>query len=186
MEAVGDGSRTGGGGPRRRGDGWPQGPRNGAGWPRILVTDDDPAIRRYLARDLPLLGFIVLAIDPDQLAVERLQQLRPDAIVVGTDALTESDRRLLRLVRGASQVPALVLLGNESPNLIIEALDLGASDCLSKPFLLGELAARLRKTLRQALTDQMPWHTLRAGDLELDFVRGIARLRGEDVASNLA
>ena len=116
------------------------------------MTDDDPAIRRYLARDLPSLGFIVLGIDPDQLAVERLQQLRPDAIVVGTDALTESDRRLLRLVRGASQVPALVLLGNESPNLIIEALDLGASDCLSKPFLLGELAARLRKTLRQALS----------------------------------
>jgi two-component system KDP operon response regulator KdpE len=171
-----------GGGPRRKGDGWPRAPRHGAGWPRVLVADDDPAIRRYLTRHLPSADFVVLGLNPDHLEVERLRQLRPDAIVVGTDAVTDPDMGLLRMARQASRAPALVLLGNESPRAVIETLDLGASDCLAKPFLLGELAARLRKTLRQALTDKMPWHTLRTGDLEIDFVRGIARLRGEDVA----
>lgn len=181
MAAAADGA-TGRGGPRRNGkgtaDGWPRAPRHGAGWPRILVTDDDPAIRRYLARHLPSAGFVVLGLAPGHLGVEQLQQLRPDAIVVGTDP----DMEIFRMARQASSAPALVLLGNDNPRAVIAALDLGASDCLAKPFLLGELAARLRKTLRQALQGRLPWHTLRAGDLEVDFVRGIARLQGEDVA----
>jgi len=170
-----------GGGPRRAGDGWPRAPRNGAGWPHILLVDDDPAIRRYLARHLPSAGFIVRGIDPDQLDLERLQQLRPDAVIVGIDC-TEPDSMFLRVVRQASQAPILALLSSQDSRATIEALDLGACDCLAKPFLLGELAAHMRKTLRQTLTNRMPSHILRAGDLEVDFVRGAVRLRGEDVA----
>jgi len=169
------------GGPRRKGDGWPPAPRYGAGWPRILVVDDDPAIRRYLNRDLPRAGFVSLGLKPGQFDAERLYQLRPDAIVIGIDAFSDIDMELIRIARHTSQVPILVLLGSESPSAVIEVLDLGASDCLAKPFLFGELAARLRKTLRQALANRIPSHTLRAGALEVDFVRGTARLRGENV-----
>lgn len=169
-------------GPRRKNDGWPRPPRYGAGWPRILVTDDDPAIRRYLTRDLSPAGFVVLGLEPPRFEPELVQRLSPDAVVVGMDASTNLDMDLLRTVREATRAPSLVLLGSETPQAIIEAFDLGASDCLAKPFLIGEFAARLRKTLRQALRERMPWHTLRAGDLEVDFVRGIARLQGDDVA----
>ena len=135
---------------------------------KILVVDDERAVRESLRRALELEGYDVgLAVDGGD-ALEKLEaEAQPDAIILdvlmpGTDGLEVS--RTLR--RSGSRVPVLMLTARAEVGDRVAGLDAGADDYLTKPFALEELLARLRALLRR--TADGSGESLRFADLELD------------------
>jgi two-component system response regulator MprA len=135
---------------------------------KILVVDDERAVRESLRRALELEGYDVgLASDGSE-ALEKLEgDAQPDAIILdvlmpGTDGLEVSRR----LRRSGSRVPVLMLTARAEVGDRVAGLDAGADDYLTKPFALEELLARLRALLRR--TADGSGEALRFADLELD------------------
>jgi two-component system response regulator MprA len=135
---------------------------------KILVVDDERAVRESLRRALELEGYeIELAEDGSQ-ALERLEsEPEPDAMLLdvlmpGVDGLEVS--RTLR--RKGSKLPILMLTARTQVDDRVEGLDAGADDYLTKPFALEELLARVRALLRR--TGDGSGRPLRFADLELD------------------
>ena len=91
-------------------------------------------------------------------------------------------QELLRRWRAAgNDVPVLILSSRTDEAGIVEALELGADDYLTKPFGMKELVARIRTALRHRLQAQGERALFQSGDLSVDLVRRIVRLRGEEV-----
>ncbi len=134
---------------------------------RILVVDDERAVRESLRRALELEGYeIELAADGRE-AIERVESDgEPDAIVLdvlmpGLDGLEVSKRLRLR----GSRVPILMLTARDEVSDRVAGLDAGADDYVTKPFALEELLARVRALLRRSTGHE---EVLRFSDLELD------------------
>jgi two-component system, OmpR family, response regulator MprA len=118
---------------------------------RILVVDDDRAVREALRRTLTLARFEVRIAEDGERALEQIVQAVPDAVVLdvglpGLDGL-ELCRRVRRL---GNRVPILILTARDAVADRIDGLDVGADDYMVKPFDVGELKARLRALLRRA------------------------------------
>jgi two-component system, OmpR family, response regulator MprA len=133
---------------------------------RVLVVDDEPAVRSALQRALALERYEVeLAADGAE-ALDHIAASPPDAIVLdvampGIDGL-EVCRRLRH---AGDRTPVLMLTARDAIDDRVEGLDAGADDYLVKPFALRELQARLRALLRR--TDRGP-EPMRYADLVLD------------------
>jgi two-component system response regulator MprA len=118
---------------------------------RILVVDDDRAVREALRRTLVLGGYEVELAEDGEQTLERIAESVPDAMVLdvglpGIDGL-EVCRRVRRT---GSRVPILILTARDQVADRIDGLDAGADDYMIKPFDVGELKARLRALLRRA------------------------------------
>jgi two-component system, OmpR family, response regulator MprA len=135
---------------------------------RVLVVDDERAVRDSLRRALELEGYDVeLAADGEE-ALERLAQNgEPDAVVL--DILMPKMDGLevcRRLRREGHRLPVLMLTARDEVENRVAGLDAGADDYVTKPFALEELLARLRALLRR--TTSGSGEVLRFADLELD------------------
>jgi two-component system response regulator MprA len=135
---------------------------------KILVVDDERAVRESLRRALELEGYEIELAEDGAQALERLEDdPEPDAMVLdilmpGVDGLEVS--RTLR--RKGSKLPILMLTARTQVEDRVEGLDAGADDYLTKPFALEELLARVRALLRR--TSDGSGEVLRFADLELD------------------
>ena len=135
---------------------------------KILVVDDERAVRESLRRALELEGYEIELAEDGAQALERLgSDPEPDAMVLdvlmpGMDGLEVS--RTVR--RNGSRLPILMLTARTQVEDRVEGLDAGADDYLTKPFALEELLARVRALLRR--TSDGSGQTLRFADLELD------------------
>jgi two-component system, OmpR family, response regulator MprA len=135
---------------------------------RLLVVDDDRAVRESLRRALTLEGYEVdLAVDgPDALA--RVATSSPDAVVLDVLMPDVDGLAVCRRLREAgNRVPVLMLTARESVGDRVAGLDSGADDYVVKPFALEELLARLRALLRRGDT-AAPGDVLQFADLTLD------------------
>jgi two-component system response regulator MprA len=135
---------------------------------RVLVVDDDRAVREALRRTLALGGYEVSLADDGETALEQVLQAVPDAVVLdvglpGIDGL-EVCRRVRRM---GSRVPILILTARDAVADRIDGLDVGADDYMVKPFDVGELKARLRALLRRA-NPQADTDALSFAELRLD------------------
>lgn len=145
---------------------------------RILVVDDEPAVRDAVRRALVLSGYRVETADGGGAAVVALAAEAPDAIVLdvampGVDGL-EVCRRLRA---SGDRTPVLMLTARETVADRVEGLDAGADDYLVKPFALEELLARLRALLRRSGPAE-PDSVLRFADLEPDLSARIGARAG--------
>jgi two-component system response regulator MprA len=135
---------------------------------KILVVDDERAVRESLRRALELEGYDVGLASHGGEALEKLEaEAQPDAVILdvlmpGIDGLEVS--RTLR--RSGNRVPVLMLTARAEVGDRVAGLDAGADDYLTKPFALEELLARLRALLRR--TADGSGEALRFADLELD------------------
>jgi two-component system response regulator MprA len=148
---------------------------------RILVVDDDQAVREVLGRTLTLGGYEVqMAADGEQ-ALDAVVESVPEAVVLdiglpGMDGL-ELCRRVRRL---GNRVPILMLTGRDAVSDRIDGLDVGADDYMVKPFDLGELKARLRALLRRASPERAAAE-LSFAEVRLDPARHGAQVAGRFV-----
>lgn len=138
---------------------------------RILVVDDDRAIRESLARALGLEGYDVLTATDGAIALDVIGREQPDAVLVDVMMPNLDGLTLCRVLRAErNRVPILMLTARTETSERIAGLDAGADDYLPKPFDLGELLARLRALLRRAKPDEPApaSETLTLADLRID------------------
>jgi two-component system, OmpR family, response regulator MprA len=137
---------------------------------KILVVDDERAVRESLQRALELEGYRVELAGDGEEALERLASASPpdaailDVLMPGIDGL-ELCRRLRA---GGSALPVLMLTARAEVDSRVAGLDAGADDYLPKPFALAELLARLRALLRRAGNGDEA-AVLRFADVQLDL-----------------
>jgi two-component system response regulator MprA len=135
---------------------------------RVLVVDDEPAVRESLERALRHDGFEVdLAADGRE-AIRRLAMVRPDAVLLDVLMPQLDGLEVCRRMRDTGdRTPVLMLTARDGVNDRVAGLEAGADDYLPKPFALEELLARLRALLRRSGWEDER-QVLRFGDLELD------------------
>jgi two-component system response regulator MprA len=141
---------------------------------RILVVDDDRAVRESLRRSLQFNGYQVDLASDGQQALDSVVGQRPDAMVLDVMMPRLDGLEVCRRLRGTGDdLPILVLTARDAVSDRVAGLDAGADDYLPKPFALEELLARLRALLRRAAaesdslaSDAPP--AMRFADLELD------------------
>src|SRR6516164_4940452 len=119
---------------------------------RILIVDDDGALRQSLAEQLELNEeFVCIECGTAARALEMVNGDRFDTIVLDVSLPDMDGRELCRLLRRAGvQVPIVMLTGADSEPDTIRGLEAGADDYVTKPFRLSILLARLRAHLRQS------------------------------------
>jgi two-component system response regulator MprA len=119
--------------------------------PRILVVDDDRAVRESLRRSLEFNGYAVALAGDGAEALASIASRPPDALVIDVMMPRLDGIETTRALRGAgNDLPILVLTARDSVGDRVEGLDAGADDYLTKPFALEELLARLRALLRRS------------------------------------
>jgi two-component system response regulator MprA len=150
---------------------------------RILVVDDERAVRESLKRALELEGYEIELAADGQEALQRLEgngESQPDAVLL--DVLMPNVDGLevcRRLRKNGNRVPVLMLTARDEVENRVSGLDAGADDYVTKPFALEELVARIRALLRRASADSD--EILRFADLELDPGTREVRRGGEQI-----
>lgn len=135
---------------------------------RVLVVDDEPALRESLARSLRFEGYTVATATDGAEALAALPDVRPDALVLDVMMPRMDGVEVCRRLRErGDRTPVLMLTARDAVRDRVRGLDAGADDYLVKPFAYEELLARLRAVLRRAgaSADDPP---LAVGDLRLD------------------
>jgi two-component system response regulator MprA len=141
---------------------------------RILVVDDDRAVRESLRRSLQFNGYQVEVATDGQQALDAIASgSRPDAMVLDVMMPRLDGLQVCRQLRGSGDdLPILVLTARDLVSDRVAGLDAGADDYLPKPFALEELLARLRALLRRTAVDaaaaEKAEPSLKFADLELD------------------
>lgn len=147
---------------------------------RLLVVEDDAAIREFLERSITESGYQVDAVgnaaEGERLGVQEIY----DALIVDLN-LPDADGLdlIARLRAQGSSAPVLILSARRSVDDRVRGLEQGGDDYLTKPFALAELLARLRNLMRRSVEVAAEASRLRVGDLELDLIRREARRGGD-------
>jgi len=119
--------------------------------PRVLVVDDDKAVRDSLRRSLEFNGYDVHLANDGAEALAGIASVAPDVVVMDVMMPRLDGLETTRALRSAgNDVPIIVLTARDAVGDRVDGLDAGADDYLTKPFALQELLARLRALLRRA------------------------------------
>ena len=134
---------------------------------QVLIVEDDAALGLFLQKGLKLEGHEVSWVGDGEAALEHMQQNRPDLVVLDLSLPRKDGVEVLEEMRGRFDGTAvLVLTGRSMVEDRVKCLNLGADDCLLKPFSFHELTARCRALLRRRERYADP--VLRHGDVELN------------------
>ena len=147
---------------------------------RVLVVDDDPAVRRGLVAELQVAGYETIEAADGREGLSRFEAEAPDLVLTDL-AMPQSDGyELIAAVRRRARTPIVVLSvrGGESDK--VRALDLGADDFVSKPFSVQELLARVRAHLRRTL-DEAALESLEFPGLTIDRERRLVAVEDREV-----
>src|SRR5690349_6210607 len=144
---------------------------------KVLVIDDEPPIRKLLRMGLTTQGYDILEASNGRNALEQLAQ-DPALIILDLGLPDIQGHELLRMIRGRNEaVPVIVLSSRGDEAGKVQALDLGADDYVTKPFGMDELLARMRAALRHQLQTHGERPVFHVGDLSVDLVRRIVKLK---------
>jgi len=147
---------------------------------RFLVADDDPALGMFLTRGLEADGHIVSLANNGQAAVEVFLAETPDLTILDLNLPYKDGTEVLRFVRSLTQdIPILILTARNEVETRVKCLDLGADDCMLKPFSLSELRARCRALLRRRRDTNL---VLRQDDLEVNRIERTVRRDGVTIS----
>ena len=148
---------------------------------RILVVDDEPAIRRFLRTSLTAQGYQIIEAENGNDALALLRN-RVDMVVLDLGLPDNDGVDVLRRIRASDQsMPVIILSSRSDEKGKVAALDLGADDYVTKPFGIDELLARIRAAFRHRLQEQGEKPIFKSGDLSVDLVRRIVTVRDEEV-----
>ncbi|MFZ5818055.1 MAG: response regulator transcription factor [Bacillota bacterium] len=148
---------------------------------RILIADDDPALRQMVREYLISEGYRVLEAADGRQALEMARRERPDVAMLDWMMPGISGLDVCRTIRAESSMPVIMVTARvEEPDKLL-GLELGADDYITKPFSLRELTARLRALLRRARPEQRE-ERLTFGEISIDLAGHAVSRGGEAVA----
>jgi two-component system KDP operon response regulator KdpE len=136
---------------------------------RILVVDDEPAIRRALRTNLSARGYDVSQAETGEDGLRQIQHHAPDLLILDLMLPGISGLDVCKAVRAEWSLPILVLSARGEELTKVRALDSGADDYLTKPFGMDELLARVRALLRRPSSTPSPGGAIQIGLLAVDL-----------------
>lgn len=147
---------------------------------RVLVVDDEAAIRRYLRASLSAHGHIVFEAATGREALSAVTADRPDLLILDLGLPDLDGIEVTRMLREWTQIPIIILSvrGQEADK--VAALDAGADDYLTKPFGTGELLARMRVALRRYGQSKIE-PVFAVNDLTVDLGRRMVAMGGREI-----
>lgn len=147
---------------------------------RVLVVDDEPAIRRFLRTSLTAHGNEVFEAKTGQEALALVVAHRPDLIILDLGLPDMDGVQVTKRLREWSKIPIIILSVREHETDKVAALDAGADDYLTKPFGLDELLARMRTAIRHTMVSAEAPRFV-CDDLIMDMERRIVTVAGNEV-----
>jgi two-component system KDP operon response regulator KdpE len=149
---------------------------------RVLVIDDEPAIRRFLRLSLAAQGYLVLEAESGESGYTLLQHNAVDVVILDLGLPGVSGLDILKRLReSGSSVPVIVLSSRSDEGGKVAALDMGADDYVTKPFGMDELLARIRAAVRHRLQQDGERPIFKSGDLAVDLVHRVVTVRETEV-----
>jgi two-component system KDP operon response regulator KdpE len=151
---------------------------------KILVVDDEPAIRKLLERGLSSYGYEVTAVSNGTDALSTAARENPHMILLDVSLQSEPNGlEVCRRLREWNKTPIIMLTVRDEKPIRLAALNVGADDYITKPFDMDELEARIRAVLRRGAMEetQSPGGEIRVHDLVIDLVNRRVTLGGESI-----
>jgi two-component system KDP operon response regulator KdpE len=147
---------------------------------RVLIVDDEIAIRRFLRIALSSEGFAISEAATGQEALSTLIREHPDVVILDLGLPDISGLEVIKKLREWSQIPVIIVSVREQETEKIAALDAGADDYLTKPFGIGELLARMRVVLRRQIPGiQQP--VFESGELKVDLASRVVTIKSKEI-----
>lgn len=147
---------------------------------KILVVDDEPAIRRLLGAGLGRAGYRVVEAASARDALSAMQIDKPEAVLLDLGLPDRDGLELVPLLKAAG-ASVLVVSARDATEQKVTALDLGADDYVTKPFDTEEVLARVRTALRHRLSVEAEMPVVRIDAIEIDLGARLVRKGGEEV-----
>jgi DNA-binding response OmpR family regulator len=135
---------------------------------RVLLVEDDDAIRTSLSRSLTAAGHVVTAVAGGADGVAVVARERPEVMLLDLGLPDLDGRDVLAMVRSVSDMPVIVATARDEDASVVKLLDAGADDYVIKPFSAAQIDARIRAVLRRGAADQPGEAVLRLGSLSID------------------
>lgn len=148
--------------------------------PRVLVIDDERAIRRFLHAALTAHGYLVHEAGTGEEALDAVLSLRPDLIILDLGLPGIDGVEVTRRLREWTRTPIIILSVRGDEDTKVTALDAGADDYLTKPFSVGELLARIRVARRHA-EGEPAGSVFATGGLSIDLGRRLVTVDGKPI-----
>jgi two-component system KDP operon response regulator KdpE len=150
--------------------------------PRILIVDDEAAMRRMLTMGLGAADYKTNEADRGIAALEAVRRNEVDLLLLDLGLPDVDGLQVIKRIRYAkSNVPIIVISNRHEEGAKIAALDQGADDYLTKPFSLEELLARIRVLERHRIQSPVDRSIIEVGDLRLSVLSRSATVRGTDI-----
>jgi two-component system, OmpR family, KDP operon response regulator KdpE len=147
---------------------------------KVLVVDDEHAIRRFLRTSLNAHGYEVHEAATGEDAILQTINMRPDLIILDLGLPGMDGIEVTKRIREWTQTPIVILSVQNQDTDKIEALDAGADDYLTKPFSVGELTARLRVAMRH-MRQEEPELVFVSGKIRVDLTARLVTYDGLEV-----
>jgi DNA-binding response OmpR family regulator len=154
---------------------------------RMVVADDDPQLLRLITRNLEFEGYEVVAASDGQQALENVERIAPDLVLLDVMMPKMDGFTVCQRVREFSAVPIILVTARGQDHEKVKGLDLGADDYLTKPFSIEELLARVRAVLRrtQFAAQEHRQHgqmVATLGELSIDYAQHLVSLAGKELS----
>lgn len=145
---------------------------------KVLIIDDEYAIRRFLRTALDAHGYEVYESSTGEDAIVQTINIKPDLIILDLGLPGLNGIEVTKRIREWAETPIIILSVHDQDQDKISALDAGADDFLTKPFSVGELTARMRVALRHVHYEAAE-HIFRTGQLSVDLSAHVVTFGGE-------
>jgi DNA-binding response OmpR family regulator len=150
---------------------------------RILIVDDDPAIRKFMKANLEARNYQVLVAGDGEEGIQIIETELPDLVLLDIMMPKVDGIEVCRRVRVWSEIPIIILSAREGEMDKVKCLDCGADDYLTKPFSLRELLSRIKAVLRRSPfnAENVMQSRYCQGDLVVDLGQNRVILEGQDI-----
>lgn len=149
--------------------------------PKILIIDDEISIRKLLRLTLEAVPYTVIEAATGRDGLHLLATEKPSLVVLDMGLPDRHGKEVLKELRSWSETPVVVLSVEKDSSTIVDALNLGADDYVTKPFINNELLARIHASLRRTLYNSINKGVVRIRNIEIDLDKRVVKKSGQIV-----